>query len=483
MALMQVALSRKIREKNLALEPLREARAALETRAIQMKTRETELENAVNEMPDEVETAVKEAVEAEIAQFEADAEQLKAETEANAADIARIETEIGEIEQKLSELQAEPEPAPEPAQNTEPTNRNERMMENMEIRSFRALSYAEQRAIAEKPEVKAFIGNVRALKGGSARAIGNVELSIPQILLPMIRAQVEEASKLYKHVNVQYVPGTSRAVIAPDTVEAIWTEQCANLNELAANLYGVELDGYKVGGYIAVCNAVLEDNDVGLVDYIIYIIGRAIGRALDKAILYGTDVKMPLGIVPRLVQTQAPSDAAPNAYPWQNLSATNVISISSANSTGTNLFKELLKGMGRAKNDFGFSGFFCAMNRVTRAAVVAESLGVNSAGAIVAGMDNNMPVVGGAIEELDFIPDNVIIAGFGGAYLLVERAGTSIGQSEHARYIEDQTVFKGTARYDGAPVIPEAFVAIALNGGTVSGTGATFLPDEANEGE
>ncbi len=483
MALMQVVYAREIRTKYSMLEMLRQKAETLRQKADQMKTRETELEAAVNEMPDDVEAAVKEAVEAEIAQFESDVEQLKAETEANAADIARIETEIGEIEQKLSKLQAEPEPAPEPAQNTEPTNRKERKMENMEIRSFRALPYAEQRAIAEKPEVKTFIGNVRALKGGNARAIGNVELSIPQILLPMIRTQVEEASKLYKHVNVQHIPGTSRMTIATDTVEAIWTEQCANLNELGGNLYGIELDGYKIGGHIPVCNAIIEDNDVGLVDYIIYIIGRAIGRALDKAILYGTDVKMPLGIVPRLVQTQAPSGMSTKAYPWQNLSATNVISISSANSTGTNLFKELLKAMGRAKNDFGFSGFFCAMNRVTRAAVVAESLGVNSAGAIVAGMENNMPVIGGAIEELDFIPDNVIIAGFGGAYLLVERAGTSIGQSEHARFIEDQTVFKGTARYDGAPVIPEAFVAIALNGGTVSGNDVTFPTDEANKGE
>ena len=42
-------------------------------------------------------------------------------------------------------------------------------------------------------------------------------------------------------------------------------------------------------------------------------------------------------------------------------------------------------------------------------------------------------------------------------YLLVERAGTELATSEHTRFLEDQTVFKGTARYDGKPVIAEAF--------------------------
>jgi HK97 family phage major capsid protein len=75
-----------------------------------------------------------------------------------------------------------------------------------------------------------------------------------------------------------------------------------------------------------------------------------------------------------------------------------------------------------------------------------------------------MPAIGGAIEELSFIPDGVIIGGFGDMYLLTERAGAAVTTSEHARFVEDQTVIKGTARYDGLPVIAEAFVAIGIKG-------------------
>ena len=123
------------------------------------------------------------------------------------------------------------------------------------------------------------------------------------------------------------------------------------------------------------------------------------------------------------------------------------------------------------------------MNDATRTTLLANALTINAAGAIAAGIDGTMPVIGGAIETLEFIPDDVMIGGYGDLYLLVERAGTTIKQSEHARFTQDQTVFVGTARYDGEPVIPEGFVAIGINGNTPSARDVTFAPDDANNPE
>lgn len=91
-----------------------------------------------------------------------------------------------------------------------------------------------------------------------------------------------------------------------------------------------------------------------------------------------------------------------------------------------------------------------------------------------------MPVIGGAIEILNFMPDYVMVSGYFDLYTLAERAGQQFASSEHVRFLQDQTVFKGTARYDGAPAIAEAFVAIGLNGTSVDATAVTFAPDEAN---
>lgn len=79
----------------------------------------------------------------------------------------------------------------------------------------------------------------------------------------------------------------------------------------------------------------------------------------------------------------------------------------------------------------------------------------------------------------DFVPDNDVIFGYFDLYLLAQRAGTTLAQSEHVRFIEDQTVFKGTARYDGMPVFGEAFGVLNINN-TAPTTSVTFPPDSAN---
>jgi hypothetical protein len=112
--------------------------------------------------------------------------------------------------------------------------------------------------------------------------------------------------------------------------------------------------------------------------------------------------------------------------------------------------------------------------------LVREAISMNASGAIVSGMNRVMPVIGGDVVIMsdNVMPDGMIIGGYGSMYLLVERAGTSMAQSEHVRFTDDETVFKATARYDGAPVFGEAFVAIGL--GAAPTMTATFEPDLAN---
>ena len=106
------------------------------------------------------------------------------------------------------------------------------------------------------------------------------------------------------------------------------------------------------------------------------------------------------------------------------------------------------------------------------------ALAVNAAGAIVSGVNGQMPVIGGIIEVLNFIPDNVIFGGYFDLYLLAERAGTTLSTSEHAFWVEDQTGFKGTARYDGKVLDDNAFVVIGINGATPAAI--SFAQDTAN---
>ena len=120
------------------------------------------------------------------------------------------------------------------------------------------------------------------------------------------------------------------------------------------------------------------------------------------------------------------------------------------------------------------------MNHKTKVALLANALEVNSAGAIVAGMEAQMPVIGGEIVELSFIPDNNIVFGYGDLYVLAERAGFRLDNSEHAMFVNDKTVFRGTARYDGQPSIAEAFGVLTIVNSAPTTSGITFASDTAN---
>ena len=454
MALKVLMLRKKISEKTEALEELRRA-------AEQFATREAELEQAIEEAgTDEERAAVEEAVTAftqEQADNEANQTALQSEIEA-------AENEIREIEEKA--------PAQKPA-----AQRKEHHSVETRVKFF-GMNAQERDAFFSDQTVKDFLTRAREL-GRQKRTVTGAELLIPTVVLDLVRESVQQYSKLLKHVRLRSVPGKARQNVMGAIPEAVWTEMCATLNELALSFTGVEVDGYKVGGYIPVCNAVLEDSDIALASEIISALGQSIGYALDKAIVYGTGTKMPLGIVTRLAQTAKPDSYPSTARSWADLHTSNIKTITAANSTGVKLFQSIVTASAAAKGKYSAGAKFWAMSEATYTTLMAEAMTINAAGAVTTGMMQTMPVIGGAIEILDFIPDNNIIGGYGDLYLLAERAGTAIAQSEHVRFIEDQTVFKGTARYDGLPVIAEAFVAIGLSA-TAPTTSATFTADSAN---
>lgn len=456
MALKALMMRKKIDEAKTELEKLRSGDAAFEIR-------EAELAEAIEEAKTEEE---KQAVEESIEQYDADKtnhEQKKSELENS---IARMEGELAELEAG--------KPAPT---ETVKKDKERKEKESMETRKkFFGMTAQERDAFFANQEVKEFLDRARRI-GQEKRAITGTDLLIPTVVLDLIKENVLHYSKLYKHVNVRNVPGKARQTVMGVVPEGVWTEMCAKLNELNLSFSGVEVDGYKVGGYIVICNAVLEDSDIALATEIVTALGQAIGLALDKAILYGTGTKMPMGIVTRLVQTEDPEDAS-TTIPWEDLHAKNVLAISGK--TDATLFKALVEASGAAKSNYSRGEKFWTMNETTYTKLIANALSINAAGSIVAGINGTMPVIGGAIEVLNFIPDDVIIGGYGDLYLLAERAGSTIGQSEHVRFIEDQTVFKGTARYDGLPVIANGFVAIGIGGTAPTASAVTFAEDSAN---
>lgn len=444
MALRALMLNKQL---TTAKKSLEEARAKM----TELETREAELETAIAEAEtDEEKKTVEEAVES----FEAEKAEAKDKVE-------NLEAEVEKLERELKETETE-EPAPEVERAEEPV-KEKREKETHIMKRWKDMNHEERTSFTQREDVQAFLGEVRtAIK--EKRAITGAGNLIPAVMIGLIKENIEEYSKLYSRVYMRPIAGTGRVVVEGAIPEAVWTEACANLNELDLGFSPVEVDGYKVGGYFRICNATLEDSDIDLASELMLALGQAIGFALDKAILFGTGTKMPVGIVTALKAVSGTPNVVSHA----------------ASVTDKALIKALIGDLSLAKGKYSRGVITWTMNRSTYNKLLAQFVEVDASGAYVSVMNGVMPVVGGDIVVLDFIPDDVIVAGYFDLYLLAERAGTSIGTSEHAFWIADMTGFKGTARYDGKVLINNAFVAIGINGKGANDMTVTFAQDTAN---
>lgn len=468
MALRAIMLRRDIERKKNELEALR-------AKDSEFQTREAELETAINEAETDEQ---REAVAAEVEAFETE----------HAAHTEAVDTLTREIAELETNLEAEERKAP--TLNTpEKKERRSMTMSTINIRAlpmgqraFDALPTDQRAAILEQEDVKNFLAQVRAQKGQS-RAISGGELTIPVVFLDLIAENMYRYSKLMNRVRVRNVNGEARQTIAGVVPEAVWTEMCGAINELTFAFNQVTLDGYKVAGYIPVCNALLEDNDVNLASWIVEMISEAIGLAKDKAILYGKGAasKMPLGIVTRLAQTAQPADYPSAAPAWVDLHTTNIQTIA-ANLTGAEFWAALQIASGATFTRYNRGTMFWAMNSKTYALLKSKAITFTASGDVVANVYGVLPIVTGDIDILEFIPDGDIIGGYGDLYLWAQRSGMTIEASREVQFIQDNTVYRGKERADGMPVIPGAFVAININGAAVT-TVMDFAADTANDAD
>lgn len=469
-------LRRSIDNKKKELEQLRGKEAAF-------KKRETELEAAIAEVTEATDEEQQKAVEEEVAKYEAEKSAFDKAKDECAAAIDRLEEELKGIE----EAAPAEEPPTEETMIIEENERSKRTrMININIRAlpkeqrvFDALPMQTRQEIIAREDVKAFLKELRSMKGGAQRAVNGADLTVPIVFLDLISENMFRYSKLLNRVRVRNVNGEARQTIAGTVPEAIWTEMCAAINELQFVFNQVTVDGYKVAGFVPVCNSILEDNDINLASWIVEMLSESIGLAEDKAILYGTGIKMPMGIVSRLAQTAKPNDYPANAPAWVDLHTTNVQKIDST-LTGAAFWAALTVATGNAYSLYARGEKFWAMNSKTYNLLKSKVITFTATGDIAAGVFATLPIITGDIDILEFVPDGDIIGGYGDLYLWVNRGEIKIDADHSVQFVQDNTVFRGKARADGTPVIPQSFVALNINGSDVT-TSMTFAADTAND--
>lgn len=474
MALKALMLRRNIEAKTAELE-------ALQAKDADFAATEAKINAAIEEVTPETPAEARAAVENAIDHYDAELENHEAAKAAASAELEQLKAELQALE------------ASKPAAPIRADNKYERMNDKMfeakcniralpmRQRAFEAaFTRPERKEIVETAEVQTFFAQLRDMSKVKASVTGG-ELTIPVIFLDLISENMYRYSKLLNRIRIREVRGQARQTVAGTIPEAVWTEMCGALNELTFTFNQVVLDGYKVGGFVPVCNALLEDNDIGLASWIIEMMSESLGLAMDTAILYGTGTGMPMGIVTRLAQTSKPAGYPANAPAWVDLHTSNIKSINGPSLTGAAFWAALNDAVANDFTKYNRGSEFWAMNTKTYRALMSKAITFNMEGNIVANLYGTLPVIGGDIDILEFIPDGDIIGGYGDLYLLALREGITIGMDETGRTNRtlDETLFWGKARADGVPVIAGAFVAVNINNSSVTTT-HSFPGDTAN---
>lgn len=464
---------------NSEITALRAQLTPLEKTRDGFAAREEQLRQALSEITETSTDEERNAVSSAVDTFEQ-------ERSANAAEIARIQGEIDTRSAEIARLEAEQTPPPAaPAVSNSDTRNNDHHersfvpMNNTTERRWFGLTYAERDALMQTEQVRTFLQNVREARA-QQRSVTGGELGIPDGFLPILRDLTYQESKFLRFVFTTTFRGTTRQNVAGIAPEAIWTEMTDALNELDINFWQLTMDGYMVGGYMAVPNSVLmDDSDLQLATTILQALASSLAKAIDKSIWFGTGEKMPVGIITRLAATAKPAWWGAQQADFTDLHTSHILKLDLSAKTSTEFFQPLVAALAVAKPDYSNGTVVWTMNRKTHMDLMSRALAYNSAAAMVAGVNNTMPVVGGEIVEWEVMPDNEIAGGFMSLYRSVEREGTVIESNTNVRWLQNQTCFKGLQRRDGKPALGEAFVLVNY-GNTEPTTTTTFGKDLAN---
>ncbi|WP_446936688.1 phage major capsid protein [Lysinibacillus fusiformis] len=419
MTLKQLMLSKKIEQRKSALVDLM-------LREEEFQNRSAELVTALEEAKTEEEIST---VESEINKLDSDKEEVTNKKTVLEDEIKTLETELEQLNSNAPSNQQRSKQLPI-------QTRGEESMNRLQVREL--LKTGEY---YERSEVKEFyeqFKNLRAVTGG--------ELSIPDVVVNRIMDIMGDFTTLYPLVDKVAIKGTTRILVDTDTTAATWMEQTASIpTGDVGTITKIDFDGFKVGKVTFVDNSLLNDSIVNLDDYVTKKIARAIAKALDIAIVSGTGAanKQPTGIVPSLKAEHKVEAVADEK-----------------------LIKNTVKHIGLIDSGEDTVGEIAAvMKRSTYYNRFLEfSIQVNAEGNVVGKLPNlkqpdllGLPVV----FNNSLAVDQVLFGEFD-KYTLIERESITIDNSEHVKFVEDQTAFRGKGRYDGKPTNVDAFVLVTI---------------------
>lgn len=396
---------KKIDKKNIELEELR-------NQLEEVNKKEAELAEAIDEVNEEISEEDMRAIEEEVEETSTKKAELEAKKEGLEKEIEDLEKEIEEIEEDEEKNEKE---------EVKPAERAEvKTIETREVVNMNNLTTREAiKRRLENEEVRSFYSTIADVMLKRA-SIENASLLVPTDVVNAIHTRMEDYGTVHKLVKKVNLNGAARVIVNSGEIALFWTEKCASLEEVTLpTLNAIELDNYKLGGYVFLCNATIEDSSIDLAAWIEDEFAKAIAGALDDAILngQGASEKQPEGILTTVTDVTEVADLAGAL------------------------------ALGAIDTD---SEVIYLMNNATYIKNVATKfINTDSQGRTVLGINKVMPNGLKIVLSSKVPADEFIVGAFNPGYVLGVRKEARFDTNDRLKWVEEQTGFKVSGRYDG----------------------------------
>lgn len=437
------------------LEDKRNKLGLIEEELKEIKKREDETAKAIEEIDETTSEEDTQSVEEVVEDLEKEkAEKIGKKT--------KLEEEIEEIEKSIADTEEDDE-----KEEVESKEGEERKIEKKEVltrglaMNFENMNTRERvgQILDRSEENRKFFSDVvdlyfnrAALAGMTTETAG---FMVPDDVYYEISQRIGEYGSLYNIVRKLQLVGKARIIMNAGTPTMYWTEKCEPLKEVTlGELNAIELDNYKLGGYLFLCESFVQDvnenrhHNITIANYIMNEFAKAIAEALDKAIYEGKGAaeKEPEGICSVVKTTKSVSSIL-----------------------------DVLGHIGELDTQFyehnAKEGTISLVaNRKTLYKwIFPETWGKDSNGKFVYGMGNNLPD-GTRILLSNVIKDDEVVIGDFNQYILGERKDMAFDTNDRLQWIEENIGYKIRGRYDGKVANPKAFVRLKFKEATTTPT-------------
>ena len=294
------------------------------------------------------------------------------------------------------------------------------------------------RNLLRNDEVRNFYSDLQVrLRSGSLKR--GSDIVIPEEAEDSLTELIKEYSALYSEVRMIPIGIDGRAIVSVDDVKAVWSFSADMLTEMDSSLSAVELADNKLGCFTSVPNSTLENTLIDMVLYIEDLLAQAMAYGFDDAVINGAGdneaVFEPRGIMLNLPETNKVSVPLDT---WDHM----------VSSPGL-LTHEIRLITPGTKADIG--EVIAVMKRKTYYTHA------------ITGANSSLPypnLNGVRVKFTPAVGDDKIILGDFKQYVMGKRRGAQIASSDQVKFIDDQTLFKVSGRFDGQPLNNAAFVEI-----------------------